>query len=125
MIHSFIIQIDVYKSVVTPLIKQVLEGYNCTVFAYGQTGTGKTYTMEGLGEIRGSWENDPNTGIIPRALSDLFDGLRMSNDTTEYSVRVSFLEMYNEEIYDLLSPGDDLGAKLRYRSNIIVEVLYY
>ena len=78
----------------------------------GATGTGKTYTMEGLGEIRGSWENDPNTGIIPRALSDLFDGLRMSNDTTEYSVRVSFLEMYNEEIYDLLSPGDDLGMKL-------------
>ena len=114
-----------YKSVVTPLIKQVLEGYNCTVFAYGQTGTGKTYTMEGLGEIRGSWENDPNTGIIPRALSDLFDGLRMSNDTTEYSVRVSFLEMYNEEIYDLLSPGDDLGMKLRYRSNNFDEIFHY
>ena len=125
MIHSFIIQIDVYKSVVTPLIKQVLEGYNCTVFAYGQTGTGKTYTMEGLGEIRGSWENDPNTGIIPRALSDLFDGLRMSNDTTEYSVRVSFLEMYNEEIYDLLSPGDDLGMKLRYHINYLSHILYY
>ena len=55
----------------------ILQGYNCTVFAYGQTGTGKTYTMEGLGEIRGSWENDPNAGIIPRALSDLFDGLRI------------------------------------------------
>ena len=105
---------DVYKNVVTPLINQVLEGYNCTVFAYGQTGTGKTYTMEGLGEIRGAWENDPNTGIIPRALSDLFDGLRMSKDTMEYSVRVSFLELYNEEISDLLSPGDDLGPKLRY-----------
>ena len=107
-------QVDVYKSVVTPLIEQVLEGYNCTVFAYGQTGTGKTYTMEGLGEIRGSWENDPDAGIIPRSLSDLFDKLRMSNDTTEWSVRVSFLEMYNEEIYDLLSAGDDLGNKLRY-----------
>ena len=69
--------------------------------------------MEGLSEVRGSWENDPDAGIIPRSLSDLFDGLRMSNDTTEYSVRVSFLEMYNEEIYDLLSAGDDLGNKLR------------
>ena len=102
---------DVYKSVVTPLIKQVLEGYNCTVFAYGQTGTGKTYTMEGLGEIRGAWENDPNTGIIPRALSDLFDGLRTS-DATEYSVRVSFLELYNEELFDLLS-AHDVSQKLR------------
>ena len=58
-------------------------GYNCTVFAYGQTGTGKTYTMEGLGEIRGSWENDPNAGIIPRSMNDLFDGLRMC-DATEW-----------------------------------------
>ena len=59
------------------------------MFAYGQTGTGKTYTMEGLGEIRGSWENDPNAGIIPRSMSDLFDGLRMS-DATEWA---SFSEL--------------------------------
>jgi len=104
-------QQDVYKSVVGPLIKRVLQGYNCTVFAYGQTGTGKTYTMEGLGEIRGSWENDPNAGIIPRSMSGLFDGLRMS-DATEWGVRVSFLELYNEEIFDLLSGNDD-QSKLR------------
>ena len=113
---------------VTPLIKQVLEGYNCTVFAYGQTGTGKTYTMEGLGEIRGSWENDPDAGIIPRSLSDLFDGLRTSNDTTEYSVRVSFLEMYNEEIYDLLSDKEMAGNKLRYhlqRITLIIRKIKY
>jgi len=104
-------QQDVYKAVVGPLIKQVLQGYNCTVFAYGQTGTGKTYTMEGLGEIRGSWENDPNAGIIPRSMNGLFDGLRMS-DATEWGVRVSFLELYNEEIFDLLSGNDD-QSKLR------------
>jgi hypothetical protein len=51
-IHSclnflFVIQIDVYMSVVHPIISEVLAGYNCTVFAYGQTGTGKTFTMEG------------------------------------------------------------------------------
>ena len=70
--------------------------------------------MEGLEEIRGSWENDSNTGIIPRSLSDLFDGLRMSDDTTEYSVRVSFLELYNEEIFDLLCGNEyDVGPKLR------------
>ena len=103
-----------YKQVVTPLIPQVLEGYDCTVFAYGQTGTGKTYTMEGFGQTKGSWADDPHAGLIPRSVSDLFDNLRMNNEATDYWVRVSFLEMYNEEIYDLLSRGDDLGPKLRY-----------
>jgi len=120
-------QVDVHKAVVGPLIKQVLQGYNCTVFAYGQTGTGKTYTMEGLGEIRGAWENDPNAGIIPRALSDLFDGLR-TTDAVEYSIRVSFLEPYNEEIFDLLSGADD-QSKLRLyedgqkRGSVIIQGL--
>ena len=72
--------------------------------------------MEGLGEIRGSWDNDPNAGIIPRALSDLFDGLRVA-DATEFSVRVSFLELYNEEIFDLLSSTDD-QTKLRLYEDI-------
>jgi len=120
-------QQDVYKAVVGPLVKQVLQGYNCTVFAYGQTGTGKTYTMEGLGEIRGAWEGDPNAGIIPRSLSDLFDGLRLS-DATEWGVRVSFLELYNEEIFDLLSGNDD-HTKLRLyedgqkRGSVIIQGL--
>ena len=106
-------KVDVYKQVVTPLIPQVLEGYDCTVFAYGQTGTGKTYTMEGFSETKGSWADDPHAGLIPRSVSDLFDNLRMNNERENYWVRVSFLEMYNEEIYDLLSRGDDLGPKLR------------
>ena len=109
------------------LLNGIFQGYNCTVFAYGQTGTGKTYTMEGLGEIRGAWDNDPNAGIIPRALSDLFDGLRMT-DAVEYSVRVSFLELYNEEIFDLLSGTDD-QSKLRLyedgqkRGSVIIQGL--
>ena len=56
-------------AVVEPLISQVMQGYNCTVFAYGQTGTGKTYTMEG-GDGRDdpsmTWESDPTSGIVPR-----------------------------------------------------------
>ena len=52
-------QVDVYKVVAAPLVEEVLAGYNCTVFAYGQTGTGKTFTMEGErhDEISSSWEN--------------------------------------------------------------------
>jgi len=108
-------QLDVYRSVVEPLIEQVMMGYNCTVFAYGQTGTGKTFTMEG-GERRNeagvSWDSDPTSGIVPRALAQLLDTLQEQADSVEYSVRVSFLELYNEEIFDLLSAHDDT-TKLR------------
>lgn len=99
-------QRDVYKSVVRPLIDQVLLGFNCTVFAYGQTGTGKTYTMEGnRSEEEMNWEDDPHSGVIPRAISQLFDTLK--DHDSEFTVRVSFLELYNEDTYDLLSPIDD------------------
>ncbi|TPX36931.1 hypothetical protein SmJEL517_g00912 [Synchytrium microbalum] len=73
----------VFTDVVAPILEEVLMGYNCTIFAYGQTGTGKTYTMEGdLNDIRGR-----DAGIIPRTLHSLFDTLE--SDTNEYSVRVS------------------------------------
>ncbi|KAG9510051.1 Kinesin-like protein KIF11, partial [Fragariocoptes setiger] len=100
------LQVDVYKAVVWPLIDQVLLGFNCTVFAYGQTGTGKTYTMEGERSNSDlSWEDDPTCGIIPRALSQLFETL--SAQDNEFTVRVSFLELYNEDTYDLLSGLED------------------
>ena len=87
-------------------------GYNCTVFAYEQTGTGTTFTLVGE-EMRNeagiSWDSDPTSGIIPRALAQMFDTLQEQADTLEYSVRVSFLELYNEEISDLLSAQDDVS----------------
>ncbi|RLU25689.1 hypothetical protein DMN91_001846 [Ooceraea biroi] len=105
-------QIDVYKAVVSPLLEEVLAGYNCTVFAYGQTGTGKTFTMEGVSnDPTLHWQSDTTAGIIPRALSHLFDELRLL-EVQEYTVRVSFLELYNEELFDLLSPNDD-ASKIR------------
>ncbi|GIX90330.1 hypothetical protein CDAR_506912 [Caerostris darwini] len=104
-------QITVYKAVVGPLIQEVLNGYNCTVFAYGQTGTGKTYTMEGeRNNTNCSWEDDPGAGIIPRSLHQLFEELN-KEENVEFSVRVSFLELYNEELFDLLSSTE--FAKLR------------
>ena len=94
---------------------QVMQGYNCTVFAYGQTGTGKTFTMEG-GDGREdpsvTWETDPTAGIIPRALAQILDSLKEQSENVEYSVKISFLELYNEEIFDLLSSPDDT-TKLR------------
>lgn len=97
---------------VSPLIKEVLRGYNCTVFAYGQTGTGKTHTMEGLNDYNGTWETDPTAGIIPRSLVDIFDAsTKKGVDPDSFQIKVSFLELYNEEIYDLLSKGMDLETK--------------
>ena len=86
----------------------MLSGYNCTIFAYGQTGTGKTYTMSGdmsdtLGLISDS------AGIIPRVLNSLFT--RLEADEAESSVKCSFIELYNEELRDLLSKDD--GTKLK------------
>lgn len=97
----------VYQEVVSPMLEEVLMGYNCTLFAYGQTGTGKTYTMEG--SLEGTVFENPHAGIIPRALNQLFNLLESASD---YSVRVSMLELYNEELNDLLGV-DGLNNKLR------------
>ncbi|KAF2352751.1 Kinesin-associated microtubule-binding domain [Trinorchestia longiramus] len=104
-------QLDVYKCVAKPLVDEVLDGFNCTIFAYGQTGTGKTFTMEGeRTQNCTSWQDDPLAGIIPRCVNHLFDELRIQK--LEFTMRVSFLELYNEELFDLLSAQDDL-SKLR------------
>nr|GLL46193.1 kinesin-like protein KIN-5C [Ipomoea trifida] len=100
-------QRDLYEQAIVPIVNEVLEGFNCTIFAYGQTGTGKTYTMEG--ECKRS-KSGPNgglpqeAGVIPRAIKQIFDTLESQN--AEYSVKVTFLELYNEEITDLLAPED-------------------
>ncbi|XP_074503183.1 kinesin-like protein KIF11 [Sebastes fasciatus] len=106
-------QIDVYRSVVCPILDEVIMGYNCTVFAYGQTGTGKTFTMEGerSPDEEFTWEEDPLAGIIPRTLHQIFE--KLSENGTEFSVKVSLLEIYNEELFDLLSPSDDVNERLQ------------
>uniref|UniRef100_A0A8C1HCZ1 Kinesin-like protein n=1 Tax=Cyprinus carpio carpio TaxID=630221 RepID=A0A8C1HCZ1_CYPCA len=106
-------QIDVYRSVVCPILDEVIMGYNCTVFAYGQTGTGKTFTMEGERSPNEefTWEEDPLAGIIPRTLHQIFE--KLSSNGTEFSVKVSLLEIYNEELFDLLSPAPDVTERLQ------------
>ncbi|KAG8763032.1 kinesin motor protein cin8, partial [Ceratobasidium sp. 428] len=90
----------VYHDIVAPILEEVLGGYNCTVFAYGQTGTGKTYTMQG--DLSPTLTGNPSAdaGIIPRTLHKLF--LHLENSVPDYSVKVSFVELYNEELRDLL-----------------------
>ena len=93
-------QQHVYKFTAKRVLKKVLGGYNGTCFAYGQTGSGKTYTMEG---------NADRPGIIPQVCSDMFDYLseHCSGPGSSYSVEVQYLEMYMEELMDLLSDPDD------------------
>ncbi|KAK3873312.1 hypothetical protein Pcinc_021669, partial [Petrolisthes cinctipes] len=88
----------VYETAVKNVVKNLFKGYNVTVLAYGQTGTGKTHTM-GTTYTR---DDDVEPGIIPRAVKDIFDGVAEQNEC-EYMVKVSFIELYKENLFDLLN----------------------
>lgn len=77
-----------------------MEGYNAVIFAYGQTASGKTYTLSG---------DEEEPGIIPRAMRDVFGFIRQT-PTREYLLRCSYLEIYNESIHDLLAPPSMAAA---------------
>ncbi|KAI0523598.1 hypothetical protein KFK09_005994 [Dendrobium nobile] len=87
---------SVYDILIKSIIHAAINGFNGTAFAYGQTSSGKTFTMNGS-------QLDP--GIIPQAVRDIFDTTHMITDR-EFLVRVSYMEIYNEEINDLLSLGN-------------------
>lgn len=99
-------QKEVFESV-RPIVEEVLSGFNCTVFAYGQTGTGKTWTMEGRLTKDSS---HPDAGVVPRAISMIFE--RLEKKYKEYSVKVSMMEIYNEDLTDLLTK-ENSGKALR------------
>lgn len=94
-------QDEVYNKIGRPVVTDVLNGFNGTIFAYGQTGTGKTYTMGIL-----EFVEDDQAGIIPRALSQIFDYVDSHAETEEVVVTLSFLQLYRETIQDLLAPAN-------------------
>ncbi|EEY18727.1 kinesin-II 95 kDa subunit [Verticillium alfalfae VaMs.102] len=83
----------VYDHIAKRLVRRVMEGYHGTVFAYGMTGTGKTFSMQGTAS---------SPGVIPLAITDIFSYIR-ETPSREFLLRVSYLEIYNERIHDLLS----------------------
>jgi kinesin family protein C2/C3 len=87
-----------------PFATSVLDGYNVCIFAYGQTGTGKTFTMEGTEGAR---------GVNYRILEELFRVIKDRHDLFQYEITVSALEVYNEQIHDLLLSGSQPGATTR------------
>jgi centromeric protein E len=89
---------NVYSAAAKPVVSAVLRGINGTVMAYGQTSSGKTHTMSG---------SDVDPGVMSLALRDIFDAVRADEHTRRYDVRCSYMEIYNEEIRDLLSRDPD------------------
>ncbi|PIN23782.1 Kinesin (SMY1 subfamily) [Handroanthus impetiginosus] len=98
VLTEFASQKRVYEVVAKPVVESVLDGYNGTVMAYGQTGTGKTYTLGRLGD-----EDTSARGIMVRAMEDILANLSPETD----SVSVSYLQLYMETIQDLLNPAND------------------
>ncbi|KAI2616986.1 kinesin-domain-containing protein [Hypomontagnella submonticulosa] len=95
-------QVEIFEYSIKPTVDDILNGYNGTVFAYGQTGAGKSYTMMGT-----SIEDDEGKGITPRIVEQIFSSIMSSPPTIEYTVRVSYMEIYMERIRDLLAPQND------------------
>jgi len=111
---SNVCQVDLYHDVSPPLLKSFANGYNATIMAYGQTGSGKTFTMGS--EAHTEPETPSHVGLIPRFISDFFlemhkkkenpfSGEKGSQTLLDYNVSASFLEVYGEDVFDLLDPN--------------------
>ncbi|XP_049590422.1 kinesin-like protein KIF17 isoform X2 [Syngnathus scovelli] len=99
---------QMYNESAYPLVEGVTEGYNGTIFAYGQTGSGKSFTMQGVSEP------PAQRGVIPRAFEHIFESIQCA-ENAKFLVRVSYLEIYNEEIRDLL--GNDTKQRLELKEH--------
>jgi hypothetical protein len=98
-------QADVFGKIGVPSVEHVLKGYNVTLFAYGQTATGKTYTMEGTLAPEGR-------GLGRRILESLFEKIDLLDSNNKVYLNLSITQIYNEDVYDLLSPT---AAKVKLR----------
>lgn len=106
-------QEEVFDFVAKPVIDSALNGYNGTVFAYGQTGSGKTFT------ITGGAERYSDRGLIPRTIQYIFKHVQKMSDC-EFNIQISYLELYNENGYDLLDNSRD-AKKLEDLSKITIQ----
>lgn len=90
---------DFFDYVGKPMIDSIFQGFNGTIFAYGQTGSGKTHTMEGP-----DIHDQEMKGLIPRMFDSIFEKIEGESEDAEFTVKVSYLEIYMEKIMDLLNP---------------------
>ncbi|XP_018311135.1 kinesin-like protein KIF3A [Mycetomoellerius zeteki] len=109
-------QVDIYNETARPIVDKVLQGYNGTIFAYGQTGTGKTYTMSGA-------KTSPQArGIIPNTFAHIFGHIAKADENQKFLVRATYLEIYNEEVRDLLGKDQNTRLEVKERPDIGVFV---
>ncbi|XP_071566031.1 kinesin-like protein unc-104 isoform X9 [Temnothorax nylanderi] len=105
--ENYSTQLMVYKDIGEEMLEHAFEGYNVCIFAYGQTGAGKSYTMMGKQE-------EGQEGIIPQICKDLFSKISYtSNERLKYSVEVSYMEIYCERVRDLLNPKNRGNLRVR------------
>lgn len=106
-------QNDIYEDCVANLVEAIFEGFNATVLAYGQTSSGKTYTMGSSSNVRLC---EDEYGIIPRVARHIFDNIQLQETedlNSTYRVHIQFLEIYGEEIRDLLDPNNCTSVTIR------------
>ncbi|GLB34798.1 putative kinesin motor, catalytic domain [Lyophyllum shimeji] len=108
-------QYELFQSTAKPLVSRFVEGFNCTILAYGQTSSGKTFTMTGM-DLDAD-PTDPNNamGIIPRAVSHIFSSAKQLKEERggawNYTLKGSFIEIYNEDLIDLLTLDEAVGGR--------------
>ncbi|KAL6614955.1 hypothetical protein ACP70R_037225 [Stipagrostis hirtigluma subsp. patula] len=109
-------QAEVYSTSTADLVEGVLQGRNGTVFCYGATGAGKTYTMLGTME---------SPGVMVLAIKDLFSKVRQRSHDGNHSIQLSYLEIYNETVRDLLSPGRPLHLREDKQGTVVAGLTHY
>ena len=113
VLESISSQIDVFDATVAPFINEFLQGFNCSVLAYGQTGSGKTYTMGTM---------STTDGIIPKTINRIIRGIKEDERVETADIYISFAEIYNEEVNDLLDPrtGKKIGIREDTTGDIVL-----
>jgi len=113
---------ELYEGSVKKIVTQLFKGYNVTVLAYGQTGSGKTHSM---GTAYNASDDPALHGVIPRSVRDIFKHLESKSDQMTFKVGLSFMELYNEQLFDLLSSKprrEDTIVELREDGNKEIKI---
>ncbi|KAJ6682950.1 CENTROMERE PROTEIN E [Salix koriyanagi] len=110
-------QADVYEFLALPIVKDAVKGVNGTIITYGQTGAGKTYSVEGTSILEC---DEQKKGLLPRVVDGLFECIKSADELTKYTVKLSMVEIYMEKVRDLLDLTKD---NIQIKENKMQEIL--
>eukprot|EP00966_Prymnesium_polylepis_P110638 2559198-Prymnesium_polylepis.1 len=127
MFAEDVAQEEVYEFSATDRVEAVLNGYNATLMAYGQTGSGKTHTMFGPDEVLQNFTRcDPALwGLVPRATEQLFEGLANGPDDSTFLLQVSYIEVYNDRLNDLIFEEQNMLLRETPHGGLKIDGLKY